>query len=185
MSILAKRLAAVKPSPTIAVTTKAGELKAQGLDVIGLGAGEPDFDTPDHIKAAGKAAIDRGETKYTPTNGTPALRKAIVDKFKRENGLDYKPSQVSVGTGGKQVLFNALMATVNPGDEVIIPAPYWVSYPDIVMLAGGVPVVVQTSLSMASKCRLLIWKRPLRPRPSGSSSIRLQTRVVPPIPRRN
>ena len=127
MSILARRLAAVKPSPTIAVTTKAGELKAKGLDVIGLGAGEPDFDTPEHIKAAGKAAIDRGETKYTPTNGTPALRKAIVDKFKRENDLGYTTDQVTIGVGGKQVIFNAVLATVQEGDEVVIPTPYWVS----------------------------------------------------------
>ncbi len=142
MSILAKRLSAIKPSPTIAVTTKAAELKAQGLDVIGLGAGEPDFDTPDHIKAAGKTAIDKGETKYTPPNGTPALRKAIVAKFKRENGLDYKPEQVTVGVGGKQVIFNAFLATVQEGDEVIVPAPYWVSYPDIALLFGGKPVFV-------------------------------------------
>jgi aspartate aminotransferase len=142
VSILAQRLAAVKPSPTIAVTTKAAELKAQGLDVIGLGAGEPDFDTPEHIKAAGKAAIDRGETKYTPTNGTPALRKAIVDKFKRENGLDYKPEQVTIGVGGKQVIFNAVLATVQEGDEVIIPTPYWVSYSDIVLMFGGTPKFV-------------------------------------------
>ncbi len=142
MSILANRLAAVKPSPTMAVTSKAAELKAQGLDVIGLGAGEPDFDTPDHIKAAGKAAIDRGETKYTPTNGTPALRKAIVDKFKRENGLDYKIDQVTLGVGGKQVIFNAVLATVQDGDEVVIPTPYWVSYSDIVLMFGGKPVFV-------------------------------------------
>ncbi|MBX7200121.1 MAG: pyridoxal phosphate-dependent aminotransferase [Rhodospirillaceae bacterium] len=142
MSILAKRLAAVKPSPTVASTAKAQELKAQGLDVIGLGAGEPDFDTPDHIKAAGKAAIDRGETKYTPPNGTVALRKAIVGKFKRENGLDYKPEQVTLGVGGKQVIFNAFLATVQEGDEVIVPSPYWVSYPDIVLLCGGTPVFV-------------------------------------------
>ncbi|MGE3332963.1 MAG: pyridoxal phosphate-dependent aminotransferase [Rhodospirillaceae bacterium] len=142
MSILAQRLSAIKPSPTIAVTTKAAELKAQGLDVIGLGAGEPDFDTPDHIKDAGKAAIDRGETKYTPPNGTPALRKAIVAKFKRENGLDYKPEQVTVGVGGKQVIFNAFLATVQEGDEVIVPAPYWVSYPDIALLFGGKPVFI-------------------------------------------
>ncbi len=142
MSILAKRLSAVKPSPTVAVTAKAAELKAQGLDVIGLGAGEPDFDTPDHIKAAGKKAIDEGKTKYTPPQGTPAMRQAIVDKFKRENGLDYKTDQVSVGVGGKQVIFNAFLATVQEGDEVIIPAPYWVSYPDIVLLCGGTPVFV-------------------------------------------
>jgi aspartate aminotransferase len=142
VSILARRLSAVKPSPTVAATAKAAELKAQGLDVIGLGAGEPDFDTPDHIKAAGIAAIQRGETKYTPPNGTLALRKAVVGKFKRENGLDYKLDQVSVGVGGKQVIFNAFLATVQEGDEVIIPAPYWVSYPDIVLLCGGTPVFV-------------------------------------------
>ncbi len=142
MSILAKRLAAVKPSPTVASTAKAMELKAQGLDVIGLGAGEPDFDTPQHIKDAGKAAIDKGETKYTPPNGTMALRKAIVGKFKRENGLDYKPEQVTLGVGGKQVIFNAFLATVQEGDEVIVPSPYWVSYPDIVLLCGGTPVFV-------------------------------------------
>ena len=142
MSILAKRLSAVKPSPTMAVTQKAGELKAAGKDVIGLGVGEPDFDTPDHIKAAGIAAIQKGDTKYTPTNGTPALRKAIVDKFKRENGLDYKADQVTLGVGGKQVIFNAMLATVQEGDEVIVPAPYWVSYPDIVLMFGGEPVFV-------------------------------------------
>ncbi|MBL8642554.1 MAG: pyridoxal phosphate-dependent aminotransferase [Rhodospirillaceae bacterium] len=142
MSILAKRLDAVKPSPTMAVTAKAGELKAAGKDVIGLGVGEPDFDTPDHIKAAGKAAIDKGDTKYTPSNGTPALRKAIVEKFKRENGLDYKPEQVTLGVGGKQVIFNAALATVQDGDEVIIPTPYWVSYSDIVLMFGGKPVFV-------------------------------------------
>ena len=142
MSILAKRLSAVKPSPTIAISTKAGELKAAGVDVIGLAAGEPDFDTPDHIKAAGKAAIDRGETKYTPTAGTPALRKAIVDKFKRENTLTYTTNQVTVGVGGKQVIFNTFFAAVEEGDEVVIPAPYWVSYPDIVLMCGGKPVFV-------------------------------------------
>ena len=142
MSILAQRLSAIKPSPTIAVTTKAAELKAQGLDVIGLGAGEPDFDTPDHIKEAGKSAIDRGETKYTPSQGTMALRKAIVAKFKRENGLTYTTDQVTVGVGGKQVIFNAFISTVQEGDEVIVPAPYWVSYPDIAMLFGGKPVYV-------------------------------------------
>ncbi len=142
MSILAKRLSAIKPSPTVAVTAKAAELKAQGLDVIGLGAGEPDFDTPDHIKDAGKRAIDEGKTKYTPPQGTLELRKAIIGKFKRENNLEYKVEQVSVGVGGKQVIFNAFLATVQDGDEVIIPAPYWVSYPDIVLLCGGEPVFV-------------------------------------------
>jgi aspartate aminotransferase len=145
MPFLAVRLDNIKPSPTIAVTQKARELKAAGRDVIGLGAGEPDFDTPDNIKEAAMAAIRRGETKYTDVDGTPALKQAICAKFKRENGLDYKPEQISVGTGGKQVLYNALVATVNPGDEVIIPAPYWVSYPDIVLLADGKPVFVSCS----------------------------------------
>ena len=142
MSFLAQRLARIKPSPTIAVTSKARQLKAEGRDVIGLGAGEPDFDTPDHIKAAAKAAIDRGETKYTDVQGTLALRQAIAAKFKRENRLTYTPDQITVGTGGKQVLYNALMASVNAGDEVIIPAPYWVSYPDMALLADGTPVFV-------------------------------------------
>ena len=143
MSIIADRMSAIKPSPTMAVTAKAAELKAQGVDVIGLGAGEPDFDTPDHIKEAGKAAIDGGKTKYTPTNGIPQLRQAVVDKFKRENGLEYDVSQVHIGVGGKQVLFNAILATINAGDEVLIPAPYWVSYPDMVLIAGGKPVFIE------------------------------------------
>lgn len=143
MSIIAQRLSRVKPSPTLAVTAKAAELKAAGKPVIGLGAGEPDFDTPDHIKEAAIEAIRRGETKYTPVAGTPALKKAICDKFKRENGLEYAPNQVLAGVGAKQVLFNALLATLNPRDEVIIPAPYWVSYPDMVMFAEGIPVIVE------------------------------------------
>ncbi len=142
MSFIADRLSAIKPSPTIAVTNKAAELKAAGRDVIGLGAGEPDFDTPDNIKAAAKAAIDKGLTKYGPPAGTVDLRKAIAAKFKRENGLDYTPEQITVGVGGKGVIFNAFMATINPGDEVIVPAPYWVSYPDIALMFGGVPVFV-------------------------------------------
>ena len=142
MGILAERLSRVKPSPTIAVSTKARELKAAGHDVIGLGAGEPDFDTPDHIKAAAKAAIDAGDTKYTAVGGTPDLKEAIRQKFKRDNGLDYEVNQIVVGTGGKQVLYNAFMATLDPGDEVIIPAPYWVSYPDMAILAEGTPVIV-------------------------------------------
>ena len=146
MSFLADSLARVKPSPTIAVTTKAAELKAEGRDVIGLGAGEPDFDTPEHIKQAAKDAIDAGRTKYTPPDGIPELKRAICDKFRRENGLEYKPGEISVGTGGKQVLYNALVATLNPGDEVVIPAPYWVSYPDMVLLGGGEPVIVETSI---------------------------------------
>ncbi|HKK96591.1 MAG TPA: pyridoxal phosphate-dependent aminotransferase [Marivita sp.] len=146
MPFLSDALTRVSPSPTIAVTQKAMELKAAGKDVIGLGAGEPDFDTPDNIKAAAIAAIEAGKTKYTPVDGIPEVKQAVCDKFKRENGLDYTPSQVTVSTGGKQVLFNALMATLNPGDEVIIPAPYWVSYPDMVKLGGGEPVVVETTL---------------------------------------
>jgi aspartate aminotransferase len=143
MGFISDALNRIQPSATIAISTKALTLQAEGKNVIGLAAGEPDFDTPDNIKDAAIAAIKQGKTKYTAVDGIPELKKAIVDKFKRENGLTYKTSQVSVGTGGKQVLFNALMATVNPGDEVIVPAPYWVSYPDIVMLAGGTPVIVQ------------------------------------------
>ncbi|HJP23396.1 MAG TPA: aminotransferase class I/II-fold pyridoxal phosphate-dependent enzyme, partial [Alphaproteobacteria bacterium] len=151
MSITAAALDRIKPSPTLAVTAKAQELRAQGRDVISLGAGEPDFDTPDHVKEAAIEAIRSGETHYTPVNGTPALRQAIADKFKRENGLDYGLDQISVGCGGKQVLYNAIMATIDPGDEVVIPAPYWVSYPDIVLLAGGQPVVVDSSLDSGFK----------------------------------
>ena len=127
------------------MSQKARELKAAGKDVIGLGAGEPDFDTPENIKKAAIEAINTVETKYTAVDGTPALKKAIVDKFKRENNLDYSTEQISVGTGGKQIIFNAILATVNPGDEVIIPAPYWVSYPDIVLLAGGTPKIAKCS----------------------------------------
>jgi len=146
MAFLADALSRVKPSATIAVSQKARELKAKGKDVIGLGAGEPDFDTPDNIKQAAIDAINRGETKYTPISGIPELRQAIVAKFKRENGLDYKPEQTIVGTGGKQILFNAFMATLNPGDEVIIPAPYWVSYPEMVAINGGNPVFINTKI---------------------------------------
>ena len=145
MTFLSDTLSRVSPSPTVAVTQKAMELKAAGQDVIGLGAGEPDFDTPDNIKSAAIAAIDAGKTKYTAVDGIPELKQAICTKFERENGLTYAPSQVAVSTGGKQVLYNALMATLNPGDEVIIPAPYWVSYPDMVRLGGGTPVIVETS----------------------------------------
>ncbi len=151
MAFLSDTLARVKPSPTIAVTTKANELKAAGRDVIGLGAGEPDFDTPQNIKDAAKRAIEAGKTKYTAVDGIPDLKAAICAKFKRENGLDYTPAQVTVGTGGKQTLYNALMATLNPGDEVIIPAPYWVSYPDMVLLAGGTPVPVVAGIETAFK----------------------------------
>ena len=143
MSIVSNSLKRIKPSPTIAVTSKAREMRASGIDVIGLGAGEPDFDTPDNIKEAAIEAIKRGDTKYTAVDGTPALKKAIQTKFSRENGLSYELDQITVGTGGKQVLYNAFMATVNKGDEVIIPAPYWVSYPDIILLAGGKPKIVK------------------------------------------
>jgi aspartate aminotransferase len=146
MPFLSDSLARVSPSPTIAVTQKAMELKAAGKDVIGLGAGEPDFDTPDNIKDAAIAAIKAGKTKYTAVDGIPEVKQAICAKFARENGLTYKPSQVTVSSGGKQVLYNALMATLNPGDEVIIPAPYWVSYPDMVRLGGGTPVLLETTL---------------------------------------
>ena len=145
MSIVSNSLKRIKPSPTIAVTQKARELKAAGKDVIGLGAGEPDFDTPQNIKEAAIEAINKGDTKYTAVDGTPDLKKAIVNKFKRENNLEYSTNEITVGTGGKQVIYNALMATLNKGDEVIIPAPYWVSYPDMVLLAGGKPKIVKCS----------------------------------------
>jgi aspartate aminotransferase len=143
MSIISDSLKRIKPSPTIAVTQKARELRAAGKDVIGLGAGEPDFDTPDNIKNAAIKAIKSGDTKYTAVDGTPSLKKAIIAKFKRENKLSYSTDQITVGTGGKQVLYNAFMATLNKGDEVIIPAPFWVSYPDMVLLAGGKPKIVK------------------------------------------
>jgi aspartate aminotransferase len=143
MSIISDSLKRIKPSPTIAVTQKARELRAAGKDVIGLGAGEPDFDTPDNVKNAAIKAIKSGDTKYTAVDGTPALKKAIITKFKRENKLSYSSDQITVGTGGKQVLYNAFMATLNKGDEVIVPAPFWVSYPDMVLLAGGKPKIVK------------------------------------------
>jgi len=146
MKFVAKRLDVVEPSPTLAITAKANALKASGIDVVGFGAGEPDFDTPEHIKVAAKRAMDQGKTKYTPVSGIPTLKQAIVDKFKKENNLDYEKNQIIVGTGGKQVIYNFFMATLNPGDEVIIPAPYWVSYADIVRLAEGTPVIVPTTL---------------------------------------
>ena len=141
--MLASRLSAIKPSPTIAVSNMAAEMKAAGKDVIGLGAGEPDFDTPDHVKAAARTAMDEGKTKYTAVDGIPQLKAAIVDKFARENNITCSADMVTVGTGGKQVLYNALMATLDKSDEVIIPAPYWVSYPDMVLLAEGTPVPVE------------------------------------------
>ena len=180
MAFLSDTLARVKPSPTIAVTNKARELAAAGRDIIGLGAGEPDFDTPQNIKDAAKRAIDAGKTKYTAVDGIPELKAAICTKFLRENGLTYTPAQVTVGTGGKQILYNALMATCNHGDEVIIPAPYWVSYPDMVELAGGTPVPVvagietqfkitpeQLEAAITPKTKWFIFNSPSNPTGAG------------------
>ena len=164
MAFLAQRLGRIKPSPTIAVTTRAAELKAAGRDVIGLGAGEPDFDTPEFVKKAANAAMARGGTKYTAPAGTPALRQAICAKLKRDHGLDYQPGQVIVGNGGKQVIYNALMATLDPGDEVVIPAPYWVSYPDMVMLADGKPVIVVGAADKGFKIQPDDLERAITPR---------------------
>ncbi len=164
MGFISDALNRINASPTIAITTKAQAMKAEGLNVIGLAAGEPDFETPRNIKDAAIKAINDGKTRYTAVDGIVELKKAIVAKFKRENGLDYKTSQVSVGTGGKQVLFNALMATVNPGDEVIIPAPYWVSYPDIVMLSGGVPVIVQGDPAKGFKLQAAALEKAITPK---------------------
>ncbi|MBV1927334.1 MAG: pyridoxal phosphate-dependent aminotransferase [Rhodobacteraceae bacterium] len=182
MSFLSATLSRVKPSPTIAVTTKANELKAAGRDVIGLGAGEPDFDTPQNIKDAAIAAIAAGKTKYTAPDGITELKQAICAKFERDNGLTYEPSQISVSGGGKQILYNALMATLNPGDEVVIPAPYWVSYPDMVLLAGGTPVVAEATLenefkltpeqleaAITPKTKWLIFNSPSNPTGAGYS----------------
>ncbi|MBK0327617.1 pyridoxal phosphate-dependent aminotransferase [Rhodobacteraceae bacterium F11138] len=187
MTFLSATLSRVKPSPTIAVTNKARELKDAGRDVIGLGAGEPDFDTPDNIKAAAIAAIQAGKTKYTAVDGIPELKQAICAKFQRDNGLTYTPEQVSVGTGGKQILYNALVATLNPGDEVVIPAPYWVSYPDMVLLAGGEPVVAEASLqtgfkltadqleaAITPKTKWLIFNSPSNPTGAGYSRAELK-----------
>ena len=182
MSFLSKTLDRVKPSPTIAMSTKAGEMKAAGKDVISLSAGEPDFDTPSNIKDAAIAAIGAGRTKYTAPDGIPELKQAICDKFERDNDLKYTPAQISVGTGGKQILYNALMATLNAGDEVVIPAPYWVSYPDMVLLAGGVPVVAQATIengfkltpeqleaAITDKTKWLIFNSPSNPTGAGYS----------------
>jgi aspartate aminotransferase len=187
LPFLSNTLARVKPSPTIAVTTKAAELKAAGRDVIGLGAGEPDFDTPENIREAAKRAIDAGKTRYTPVDGIPELKKAICAKFLRENGLTYTPAQISVGTGGKQILYNALMATCNPGDEVIIPAPYWVSYPDMVELAGGTPVPVvatietdfkitpaQLEAAITPRTKWFIFNSPSNPTGAGYTAAELR-----------
>ena len=164
MGFLADALSRVKPSATIAMTQKARELKASGVDVISLSVGEPDFDTPDHIKEAAIEAIRRGETKYPPVSGIVPLREAIVTKFKRENGLDYKVSQTIVGTGGKHVIYNALLATLNPGDEVIVPRPYWVSYPEMVVLCGGTPVFVETDMAHDFKLQAEDLERAITPK---------------------
>jgi len=164
MSIISKALSAVKPSPTLAVTSRARALKAAGHDIIALGAGEPDFDTPENIKLAAIAAINRGETKYTAPDGIPELKAAICNKFRRENGLEYSLDQVIVSTGGKQVLFNALLATLDPGDEVIIPAPYWVSYPDMVRLCGGTPVILPATLETGFKITAAQLEAAITPR---------------------
>jgi aspartate aminotransferase len=189
MGFLSDALSRIKPSATIVVTQKARDLKAQGRDVISLSVGEPDFDTPDNIKEAAKRAIDRGETKYTPVSGIVPLREAIARKFRRENGLDYKPSQTIVGTGGKQVIYNALLATLNPGDEVIIPTPYWVSYPEMVGLCGGTPVFVDTTIennfklqpepldrAITPKTKWLILNSPSNP--SGAAYTRSEMKAI-------
>ena len=164
MAFIADALSRIKPSATIMLTQKARDLKATGKDVISLSVGEPDFDTPDNIKDAAIAAIRRGETKYTPVAGIPELRAAVAAKFKRENNLDYKPSQTIVGTGGKQVIFNAFLATLNPGDEVVIPTPYWVSYPEMVALCGGTPVPVHTTLAQQFKLQAADLDRAITPK---------------------
>jgi aspartate aminotransferase len=164
MAFISDALSRIKPSPTIGISNVAREMKAAGKDVIALSAGEPDFDTPQHIKDAAIAAIQRGETKYTAVDGIPELKAAICRKFERDNGLKYKPSQVTVGTGGKQVLFNALVATINPGDEVVIPAPYWVSYPDIVAFAGGTPVPLPTKAEHGFKVQAADLERAITPK---------------------
>ncbi|MBM6595851.1 pyridoxal phosphate-dependent aminotransferase [Microvirga pudoricolor] len=189
MGFLSDALSRIKPSATIVITQKARDLKAQGRDVISLSVGEPDFDTPDNIKEAAIAAIRRGETKYTPVSGIVPLREAIAAKFKRENGLDYKPSQTIVGTGGKQVIYNALLATLNPGDEVIIPAPYWVSYPEMVGLCGGTPVFVECTMEHNFKLQPEPLERAITPKtkwiilnspsnPTGAAYTRAEMKAI-------
>ena len=188
-SIIADALNRIQPSPTIAVTQKARELKAKGVNVIGLGAGEPDFDTPDNIKEAAIEAIRRGETKYTAVDGIPELKQAICAKFKRDNGLDYQPSQVTVAPGGKPIIYNAMAATLNQGDEVVIPSPYWVSYPDIVLLTGGTPVIAETTIetnfkltpealdkAIGPKTKWLIFNHPSNP--SGAAYTRDELKAL-------
>ena len=187
MAFLSATLDRVKPSPTVALTALVGELKAAGRDIISLGAGEPDFPTPENIREAGKRAIDEGKTRYTAVDGIPELKAAVIEKFSRENGLSYTAAEITVGTGGKQVLYNALMATLNPGDEVIIPAPYWVSYPDMVLLAGGEPVIVpagpesgfrispdQLDAAITPKTKWLIFNSPSNPTGAGYSPDQLK-----------
>ncbi|ALK08655.1 pyridoxal phosphate-dependent aminotransferase [Blastochloris viridis] len=196
MGFLADNLSRIKPSATIMLTQMARELKTKGKDVISLSVGEPDFDTPDNIKEAAIAAIRRGETKYSPVPGIPELRQAVADKFKRENGLDYKPSQVIVGTGGKHVIFNALMATLNPGDEVICVAPYWVSYPEMVALCGGTPVLVSASQQHDFRLRPEDLERAITPRtkwiilnspsnPSGAAYSRSELKALTDVLKRH
>ena len=187
MSVLSTGLARIKPSPTIAMSSLASSLRQEGRDIISLSAGEPDFDTPDHIKAAAIAAIEAGKTKYTPPDGMPELKTAICDKFARDNGLSYQPKHISVGTGGKQILYNALVASLNPGDEVVIPAPYWVSYPDMVLLAGGTPVIAKTRAennykltasdlraALSSATKWFIFNSPSNPTGAGYSADELR-----------
>ncbi|MCA0399442.1 MAG: pyridoxal phosphate-dependent aminotransferase [Proteobacteria bacterium] len=189
MAFLADSLSRVKTSATIAITQMARDLRSQGKDVISLSVGEPDFDTPENIKEAAIAAIRRGETKYPPVSGIQPLREAIAAKFKRENNLDYKPSQTIVGTGGKQVLFNAFMATINPGDEVIVPAPYWVSYPEMIAIFGGVPVIAMTRIENNFKLTAAELERAITPKtkwvlfnspsnPSGAAYSRAELKAL-------
>src|ERR1700710_1415112 len=189
MAFLADVLSRVKPSATMVVTQKARDLKAKGRDIISLSVGEPDFDTPDNIKRAAIEAITKGETKYPPVLGIPPLREAIAAKFKRENGLDYKASDTIVGTGGKQILYNAFLVTMNKGDEVIIPAPYWVSYPEMVLINGGNPVVAPTTLENAFKLKPEDLERAITPRtkwvvlnspsnPSGAAYSRAEMKAL-------
>ena len=187
MSVLSTALARIKPSPTIAMSSLASSLRQEGRDIISLSAGEPDFDTPDHIKAAAITAIEAGKTKYTPPDGMPELKAAICDKFARDNDLSYEPKHISVGTGGKQILYNALVASLNPGDEVVIPAPYWVSYPDMVLLAGGTPVIAETRAennykltakdlraALSSATKWFIFNSPSNPTGAGYSEAELR-----------
>ncbi len=196
MAFIADRLSRIKPSPTISVSNKAAEMKAAGADVIGLGAGEPDFDTPEHIKEAARKAMAEGKTKYAPVAGVGELRRAICDKLQRDNGLGYTPDQITVGCGGKQTIYNALMATLNPGDQVVIPAPYWVSYPDITLLAEGEPVFVDCPESEGFKLTPAALERAITPKtkwlilnspsnPSGAAYTRDDLRALGEVLKRH